>query len=477
MKFLKRRKGKDGKPASQTPVPDIEGLLDFAISVDRASPLKFVGREDELKVFRRNLNSLWKKWTDAKNGDQPFWLGETFLFQGAPGAGKTAMLNLLKKEKIKIPIGDPSANLHYKAPVRVCMLERGDLKNMVDTKRKIARAFFPLEEKDKELAGMKITRKGGLKLGLMDITIEWIGGTSKEIPATVWEDITSEVRNNPDGHCPVLVMVDEAQNLDDEASEALDFLHQGNHGLPIIPVFGGLAWAVDRLDQLGVSRASLKRVYNLGRLSKEECMEAVLAFFDKFGVIGTEEEREEWAEMIADECMGWPQHLHAGFYGLAEAIAEAKGILANTDKTTAKEDGKAGRNEYYERRIRSFEIKFDDVRFLAAALAVYMEKKESGRPSTMRLARAIDTGVIRNVALNWPGMNLNEDDPDLALPEGKTGKELVDAMLHSGLLHKEKGGVLEVPIPCFVDYLKTELDRLAAGSGDSPQPTLPEPGM
>ena len=458
-------------PVSVTPVPDIEGLLDFAVSVDRASPLKFVGRVKELGVFRRNLNSLWKKWTDAKKGEQPFWLGETFLFQGAPGAGKTAVLNHLKKEKVKIPIGDRQANLYGDAEVRVCKLDLEDLENTTEMKRKIARTFFPFDEKDKELAGKKTSRKGsGAGITLGPIHIKWIRGEINELPASVWEDITSEVRNNPDGHCPVLVMVDEAQNLDDEASEALDFLHQGNHGLPIIPVFGGLAWAVDRLGELGVSRASLKRIYTLGRLSKEECMETAPAFFDEFGVIGTEEKREEWAEMIADECMGWPQHLHAGYQALAEAIAEAKGLLADTDKTTAKEGGKAGRNEYYTERLRSSKLRGADI-LIAMAVKDCMP---GTRPTASSLAR-----VIRDASKK---AEMEDELSDDALPEGMTAPGLVDAMIKAGILHeyrpisKKTGrpGIqrVEVPIPSFRDFL---LDVLKDWENPAPHRGVPTP--
>ena len=59
-------------------------------------------------------------------------------------------------------------------------------------------------------------------------------------------------------------------------------------------------------------------------------------------------------------------------------------------------------------------------------------------------------------------------------------------MVDAGVMHRGKNGMLHVPIPCFVDYLKSKLDWLAAkstGSSTLPDPpetvshSLPDPGI
>ena len=477
MKFL-RNWAQRKQPASQTTagnlpvatggavknkvsVPDIEGLRRFARKGDRQDPPYFAGRTDLIEGLANDLRDRTQE-----NGKDA-WKGATRVYQGAPGAGKTALLSLFEKTLIN---GEPA---------RVCSPHKEDLKTRKELRRCISDAFYLKGKYQKEwLKRWKEAPKtieGRIDIGLPGVLQI---GAGISLPAgksetEKWNILKQEAQKYP----PVLLMVDEAQNVSDEAKDNLEWLHLGTHGLPIIPVYGGLAWTKDRLDKLGVSRASLNFVFNLERIKPEDCRKAVQAFFDKYGVIGTDAERQEWAALIADECMGWPQHLHVGLQGLAEALVEAGGDLAAVNRTNALKGGQDRRNKYYEERVASFENKFEDVRFLAAALAVYMEKKESGRPSKMRLGQALDSGTVRNVALNWPKMNLKEDDPDLMLPEGKKGKDLVDGMLYSGLLQKKKGGELYVPIPTLVDYLKAELDRLATGSEESPQPNLPEPGM
>ena len=437
------------KSSDMVKVPDIEGLEIFAFSSDRATPPRFVGRTDELKVFQLTLNGLWKMWRTGKPGEQVSWMGETFLFQGAPGAGKTAMLGRLEFAQAKTPECDLQEHLPPKTPVRVCDLDLEDLKCSADMKRKIARTFFPLDEKDKELDGKEISSKGGgAGFNPGPLTIQWMAGKSKEVPASVWDDIKDNIRDFPWGHEPVLVMADEVQNLGEEASDALDWLHKGKHGLPIIPVFGGLAWSAKRLDELGISRKSLHRVYTLKKLSGKDCMEAVQAFFDKYKVIGDKAQRNKWAQLIAEDCMGWPQHLHAGMQGLAEALVLAKGLLADTDREFARKRARARRNQYYNQRLGSPRLK--SRRYLATAAVerltcadMDMTVAELGDEVEDIHTQAVSAKIAR-----------------LRLPAGMSGEEFAETMLQAGLLHEhEETAELNVPIPCFTDYMINFLEK------------------
>ena len=442
----------DLKKNSTPKSPDIEGLKHFAASVDREPPFRFAGREDELRIFQRNLNGLWKRWREGDPGEQAPWMGQTFLFQGAPGAGKTAMLERLGLAQAKTPECDLQENLPPETPVRVCALEKGDMKNMAFLKRRIARTFFPFDEKDKELDGKEISRKsGGAGFNLGPLTIQWIKGTSKEVPAAVWADITGSIRNFPWGHEPVLVKFDEVQNLAEDASDALDWLHKGEHGLPIIPIFGGLAWAEDRLDELMLSRLSDGRVYTLDRLSEAECGQILDAFYKRFRVSGVAEAGEQWKVLLYERSQGWPQHFHVGMKALAGGLARAGGNLAEAMKTEREailEDEEKRRYQYYDRRTRSSRLHGKEI---LAALAIDICKPDEGLLPSV-LARAVRDASKR------------AEDPlsEYALPEGTGPLQFVKDMVKSGILHEyrpvSKSGNpmpihVRVPIPSFRTYL------------------------
>ncbi len=458
--MAKNPTGRDVK----TRIPDLRGLREFSESTDRETPVAFVGREEQIGALKRDLEARFRQrqgWEGP--GFPPAWEGATWLFQGAPGAGKTALLRHLKNLKVN------------GRAVRVCLIDdEADLHDDFRLKRKIAEAFVPGSAA--KMVGTDTTQTGkGAKVGggvsgfgtRLEGSADASKGRSEQRAGLTWEDFANKEKSQSSS--PLLLLFDEAQALEDRAGPQLRWLHKGEHGLPIIPVFGGLAWTKERFGELGISRFSGGRVHTLEALSEGDCKEVVQAFFSIFRVVGSEQEREEWAKTIARESMGWPQHLHAGLQGLAEALAEAGGVLEGTDRPKALKGVADRRQEYYEARISSFERNFHEVRFLAAALVAYMHKKESGRPSTMRLGAAIDRGHVQRLALDWPGMNLEEDDPDLALPEGVSGKDLVRAMVHAGIFHKGENGMLHVPIPSFADHLCSKLDWLAARSGESPQ--------
>ena len=481
----------DLKKTSTPKSPDIEGLKHFAASVDREPPFRFAGREDELRIFQRNLNGLWKRWREGDPGEQAPWMGQTFLFQGAPGAGKTAMLERLGLAQARTPEIDLQENLPPETPVRVCALEKGDMKNMAFLKRRIARTFFPGLNKDKELDGKEISSGGGgAGFNLGPLTIQWMAGKSKEVPAEVWEDIEDNIRDFPWGHRPVLVKFDEVQNLAEDASDALDWLHKGEHGLPIIPIFGGLAWAEDRLDELMLSRLSDGRVYTLDRLSEAECGQILDAFYKRFRVSGVAEAGEQWKVLLYERSQGWPQHFHVGMKALAGGLARAGGNLAEAMKTEREailEDEEKRRYQYYDRRTRSSRLHGKEI--LAATAIRHIP------PGTSILKDDLADIVedIHKTAGSPPSRSLR-------LPGGLSEDEFVKDMIKSGILHEyrpvSKSGNpmpihVRVPIPSFRKYLLEVLKEweslqnhprkaVAApssdDSGSSPESLL-EPGM
>ena len=84
---------------------------------------------------------------------------------------------------------------------------------------------------------------------------------------------------------PIVLLLDEAQSLHhwEGPSEILN-LHQGSHGLPIIPIYAGLSDSFEALRKHEISRMAQQRRVTLGALEQREAKAAVLSMLDAFHV-------------------------------------------------------------------------------------------------------------------------------------------------------------------------------------------------
>ena len=101
--------------------PNLTGLSDFVGSTDREPALFFVGRQDVLGQIKRDLERRLRHWRAGREGA---WQGGTWLIQGAPGAGKTALLSHLKQT---LPAAMKTDNGNERVELQVCSLHTRDL--------------------------------------------------------------------------------------------------------------------------------------------------------------------------------------------------------------------------------------------------------------------------------------------------------------------------------------------------------------
>ncbi len=98
------------------------------------------------------------------NHDPNAWTGATWLFQGAPGAGKTALLSRLGSLTIR-PTGDGDNSNGEPVGVNVCLIdEEAALHNPAKLKKKIAEAFLSgaaREMEGRESVGSSLQRLFG----------------------------------------------------------------------------------------------------------------------------------------------------------------------------------------------------------------------------------------------------------------------------------------------------------------------------
>ena len=459
-------------PVPTTAKPDLEGLRNFANETGRLDPPSFVGREEILDNFARDLRSRAVKWRDRKDENwENAWQSPTWLFQGAPGAGKTALLAQIRKDAVarkKAGAGflfdglSPLLGRRGKSrslAVKAIKIDSGsDFHILWDMKVRVAKAIHPKK-------GAKLE-----ELVSIDKTYRLKGferTTSFSRVRKQWDEFVGEVQGNPNRFPILLVIHDEAQGLQKEARENLEWLHRGEHGLPVVPVFGGLAWTRKHFKAITpvLSRIDGNRAITLDKLPKKHCLEAVRKFLNKFRVVASVQSTEEWAQVIAEDCMGWPQHLHFSLQGMAWALLKP-GVDGNLDRLneqdleTARQYAEEQRNDYYSDRLASENLKGN--RCLSGVAVSCLHSSGDS------VSRATMQKKIRKVSDEAGGMGA---DNEFALPEETTPGQYVEGMIHAGILHEDKDGYLNVPIPCFHNYL---LEKLEQWEQDRKAPSEPE---
>ncbi len=239
---------------------------------DRGPAKYFHGRKEILT----NFNELIEKSVQAKSGT-------IFLIQGAPGAGKSALMYECERQAI---------DSGWKAV------------------RMSARAFWDPDKLRRILGLGKIPIIIG---GAAEISVGPFakGGITvgKASPETV--DILKSVKQ------PLLLKLDEAQTLGttntpppDQAgtvTETLNEIHNGELNWPVILVAAGLETTAKAFASLGISRFSGKYFVELGTLEKESEHAVIHDWLTKEG--GAKGDPAEWIDVIAQETHGWPQHI------------------------------------------------------------------------------------------------------------------------------------------------------------------------
>ena len=298
--------------------PNIAGLSRFARSTDRKLTDFFVGRELELGFIRNRVADVAQ---NHKSGDRKPSAGSTVLITGAPGAGKTSVMDFLLNRW---------SDAEGSGPIGIAV----DLSDISDS----------------ETLALAVRRSvsGGVGPALANYLRSFsIGalGVSAGVEFAGGEASFSDVGR------PVALFIDEIQSIPGrpDAPEALllQSLHLGTHGAPVVPVLAGLAHATDVLEEAGLSRLSDGSVLPLGALSREEACRSAELFLDAFDVAG---DRTGWPEAVARWSDGWPMHVHNSLRALAGGLAACGGHLDRVDRAEVKMRAARSRTRYYGQR-------------------------------------------------------------------------------------------------------------------------------
>ncbi|MDE0530554.1 MAG: ankyrin repeat domain-containing protein [Albidovulum sp.] len=389
-----------------------EKLRKFAISGDRHWTPFFAGREGVIKY----IEAACERVGNCDLDEYSAWnsrAGVTCVIQGAHGAGKTSLLAHIKKNWLKRSTAGDPAPVSVNIPVFA-----------IESPAALAQAI------ENGLPRSLADRSKGLLNSIKSLSVMGTGLSFDRSRSNSPENLQFPQNR------VVVLMIDEAQNLDLSSARTpeaklLQWLHQGNHGLPLLPVLAGLAHLDSRLECAGISRLSIDSVHSLGCLSRQETLQSATLFFDHFG-IPRSEARSDWTDTLYSLSEGWPIHLHHGFRVLAARVADAELMLEAVDSNAFRREEAKLRSNYYDERTNTLPVQ------LAARMLVGVG------PSGTRedYADAIDAEH-----------EARRGGRAFQIPDGLNADDLFDRMVANGLLKRVEFGVYCVPIPSLKSFV------------------------
>ena len=414
------------KPPPADPLP-LEKWLRRTDRSESGRDAFFRGRDAEFKVFRDAVLRL----DDGVIG------GGTMIFQGAPGAGKTAlMLECMEAVRLHSNPDDTWVAVEIRPESLVSSVDV--VKLVVDalnaeSERLSKKAFGTSAKKFKGLLDLgkklyqELSERG---IGIAGASIG--GQSSSDQDARAHSQLVFQNAAGLLKSFKIVAFVDEAQNtsVKDTTKGVLDCLHNPPDDIPLVAAFFGLSDTEEILRKCGLSRPPDKRVVNIGRLAHEVASEAIKSVFQAYNFAGPREDRETWVERLAKLSQGWPQHINRVSVAASRIISENGSQVRSELLEEALKDGQQRKESYYATRLRS--CSFDPGLYQKIALA----------------ANDTPNGILSRPRLKELIVPLLDDS--------QTGFDnfLTDA-LHAGVLMEteEIPHHYWIPIPSFGEYL------------------------
>ena len=413
-----------------------QATLDEYIDLgDRSREPVFVGRDEHLEKIERSLRTAR---SDASS--------RTVIFQGAPGAGKSALLRELRERyegadavlAVEVDPGDMCPRGVFDALAQALDIER---RGETETSRRVE-GVAKLAVVGAEVSTTILNRSPSDTAELERTRI---------VP---WQLMRKRL-GDALAHRAVLLLCDEAQTLLHEGAppgvrQTVQSLHRGDPArgfLRIVPVFAGLSDTGDVLDECGVTREAIDNAMSLPPLDIARSSEYATKILGYLGVnTNTSDARAlvDWAVGCSD---GWPHHLRMAMTGIAHAMrAQNSPNLRTLDRPSIVEYVTERRNDYYGKRIKA--TKHPAFRDAFRALAL----KTAG--DTAEVAELV---MVAKQALHGADAALEPPAP----------YALVASAIHAGILQHVSSTHLTCPIASMRPWLET---------GQYTAPAIPEFG-
>ncbi len=270
-------------------------------------------------------------------------------------------------------------------------------------------------------------------------------------PRIRWDVFGKWVEQHGGFDRPIVLAIDEAQNLDHDRTHPLSKLLQalhGNCGLPIALVLAGLSDTEYSAAQMDLTRIPPNQKHNIGRFPDHEVQELMERSCAHFGIDITGFGHE--IDRLLQPCDGWPRHLHIVLQALGAEALRTEGDLGRAAWERIRAEIKAGRDGYYDGQ---FSNEMKDAMELTAEVMAAMDSNQG----SSRIKRLME--------------DLHEADPrKYRLPAGMDADAFFIHLVHQGSLHEESANRYVCPIPSFRTYL-LEHGGIVENSNLQPQAT------
>ena len=373
---------------------------------ERDLPYVFVGRRQEL----HDLDNHFKVVADRNHGSSGL-----VLVSGIPGIGKTQLIEKFAREK------EESGGALW---LRLHTEELTDSRVLTPLRTAIRR------------------RQSGLRW--TDVEVNLLGLKTSIARDQKHEDLTAGLDQlvQSKHKQPIIVTIDEVQNLQQTEADILRTFHTGTPDLPILVVCAGLQNAYSVLQQHGLSR--LGEIFEIDLLAQPDCETAIQKMLEVWGVDvnGNSQDRVNLkVQDLARSSQGFPCHLQSHLSALKSVILErGKNFGTEDDWSQVDNIAKQKRNAYYSGRIEA--LGFPNAGVVMHRIAKLLNERKSG---SFKTASSADIIKI---------LNSVEDDGMVDIDKGKALKRMIE----SGCLKVEEYSFYSVPIPSFQQYLLSRID-------------------
>ncbi len=419
---------------------DIEGLKKFVKSSggNRGKADFFVGRKEELALIEDACIEAVGRKASRNPGEMGKEPG-AILFTGAPGMGKSALM--MEGQVLAQGVAGGGQGEKTSEPPKIVKLIRERLKiksfgtplviwtepGQLKTEASLLKLCAKEARRLKDNAGRRYLALGARIL---------IDRLAKAGPESVLDEFDQiDVLKRP----LVVLMIDEAQDSNEDNAELYRKLHLGLHELPIVPVFGGLSDSRPALGSAGISRLAINHHVKLKMLNDGDCEEAMEAMLDRYEIDVPKDGRREWKELAVEHSDLFPHHLNTVLTSTARVAIQHSGELNSGMIAEAGQEIEKWKDLYYAEQAADFRPEEKEV-----AAQIVMGATQQGR-NPVELAGEL-----------LPDLT----DPRKDVHGGIEITGFVQRMEHCGMLWwVEDEGRYECPIPTFQAWLQREYGK------------------
>ncbi len=427
-----------------------EGLARFIRTLDRSAPPYFAGRKRLLSDIEDACMDVWHCHENRLTQEK----GSTWMIYGAPGAGKSSVLEYLRYtwqqgsymtlDAAGCERPGPTPTLMYFGSAEAYLLEEF-FEKLVDvvTQGQTKDVFAQISETLRVSGGGDaVLVKGGIEHETTehhDAVRATLAAVAKVLPPSKWKR-------------PVVVAIDEAQNMPGDENSPVGLLlqafHESQFNLPVFVLLAGLSDTKMRVRKLGLSRLSKNRVCSLNGLDAAEVAELKAGFCAHFEIdLGR---YSDDFDALLQRTDGWAAHLQNCLQAFSEVYLETQCEIEAVDFARVEQLSLATRMEYYHAR------RSEAMQMSRKLLGLVMEQLKGGEQSDEILE------IINRTDDDHAGIR----DFGLHLPPGMSAQAYYNDLIHSGALQERDDGEVVCPIPSFRQYL-IEMSKRTAGDGSA----------